>query len=72
MPDGAELHLVTHSRGGLVGDLVDFLLAVVQKRTDPRTLPGIESMMPGSPVVRLLNHPELTIKSDLAVIAGDT
>ncbi len=34
--------------GGLVGDVADFLLAVVKERTDPRTLPGLEAMMPGS------------------------
>ena len=33
---------------GLVADAADFLLAVVKERTDPRTLPGLEAMMPGS------------------------
>jgi len=55
----------------LVDDAVDFLLAVVKKRTDPRTLPGLEAMMPGSAVVRLLNHPDLEVSADLSVIAGD-
>jgi len=55
----------------LVDDAVDFLLAVVKKRTDPRTLPGLEAMMPGSAVVRLLNHPDLEVAADLSVVAGD-
>lgn len=55
----------------LVDDAVDFLLAVVKERTDPRTLPGLEAMMPGSAVVRLLNHPDLEVGADLSVISGD-
>ena len=60
------------SGGGLLGDGVDFMLAVVKERTDPRTLPGIEAMMPGSALTRLLNGtPELASSADLSVIAGD-
>lgn len=57
--------------GGVTADLLDFVLAVVKERTDPRTLPGLESMMPASPVVRLLNVPELRVRADLSAIAGD-
>ncbi|MGH8516797.1 MAG: esterase/lipase family protein, partial [Panacagrimonas sp.] len=39
---------------GVASDLLDFVLAVVKERTDPRSLPGLESMMPASPLVRLL------------------
>ena len=56
---------------GLFGDAVDFLLAVVKERTDPRTLPGLEAMMPGSALTRLLQHPDLVTGADLSVIAGD-
>ncbi|MGQ0697025.1 MAG: DUF7379 domain-containing protein [Panacagrimonas sp.] len=56
---------------GLVGDAVDFLLAVVKERTDPRTLPGLEAMMPGSALTRFLRSPDLIVSSDLSVIAGD-
>jgi len=56
----------------LVGGAVDFIQAVVAERTDPRTLPGIEAMIPGSALTRLLNSlPELATDADLAVIAGD-
>ncbi|MEJ6003337.1 DUF7379 domain-containing protein [Paucibacter soli] len=57
--------------GGLFGDAMDFLLAVVKERTDPRTLPGLEAMMPGSALTRLLHTPGLTTSADLSVIAGD-
>jgi len=57
--------------GGLFGDVADFLLAVVKERTDPRTLPGIEAMMPGSALTRLLHLPDLVTTADLSVIAGD-
>ncbi len=56
---------------GIVGDLVNFILAVVKKKTDPRTLPGLEAMMPGSALVRLLNQPGLNVAADLSVISGD-
>ena len=66
------LSVVNHLMGnGLVGDTADFLLAVVKERTDPRTLPGLEAMLPGSALTRLLQHPTLTTASDLTVIAGD-
>lgn len=56
---------------GLFGDALDFLLAVVKERTDPRTLPGLEAMMPGSALTRLLQMPGLSTSADLSVIAGD-
>ncbi|WP_180129044.1 CHAT domain-containing protein [Rhodoferax sp. BLA1] len=66
-------YLVNAATGnGLFGDSLDFLLAVVKERTDPRTLPGIEAMVPGSALTRLLNGvPELATSADLSVIAGD-
>ncbi len=66
------LSVVNHFTGdGLLGDAADFLLAVVKERTDPRSLPGLEAMMPGSALTRLLQHPDLVTASDLTVIAGD-
>ncbi len=52
-------------------DALDFLLGIVKERTDPRTLPGLEAMMPGSALITLLNHPTLKVAADLSVIAGD-
>ncbi len=66
------LSVINHLTGNsLVGDAADFLLAVVKERTDPRTLPGLEAMMPGSALTRMLQHPALTTGADLTVIAGD-
>lgn len=56
--------------GLFIGGL-DFVLAVVHERTDPRTLPGLEAMMPGSALTSLLAAPGLTTRADLTVIAGD-
>ena len=55
----------------LAEHMLAFLLAVIKQRTDPRTLPGIEGMMPGSALQRLLNRPDLEVDADLSVIAGD-
>ncbi|MEZ5453911.1 MAG: CHAT domain-containing protein [Thiothrix sp.] len=47
------------------------VMAVAHKRTDPQELPGIEAMMPGSPLIRLLNRPNVQLDSDITIIAGD-
>lgn len=51
--------------------LQNFLLAVVRERTDARVLPGLEAMMPDSPLVALLNAPDVEVDYPLHVIAGD-
>ena len=51
--------------------LVEFLHEVARRRADPSVLPGIEAMMPGSPVVEWLNGRDDTIPGELRVIAGD-
>lgn len=58
--------------GPFVDEPMDLLLAVVKERTDPRSLPGLESMMPGSALTRLLNQPALKTEADLTVVAGDS
>lgn len=47
------------------------ILTLVKKRADPTSLPGLEALMPQSPLVRLLNDPDATTTADLAVISGD-
>ncbi|MDX2034824.1 MAG: CHAT domain-containing protein [Blastocatellia bacterium] len=47
------------------------LLALVKQKADPRTLPGIEAMIPDSPIIEFLNDAALVTQADLAVIAGD-
>ncbi len=51
--------------------LVGFLHEVARRRAEPTELPGIEAMMPGSPVVAWLNGANETIPGELRVIAGD-
>lgn len=51
--------------------LSEFLKALLKERTNPAALPGLEAMMPGSGVVRMLNRPDVIVRSDLSVIAGD-
>lgn len=49
----------------------DLIAALVKERTDPRTLPGLEAMMPTAPLIKLVNRPNVMIDADLSVIAGD-
>jgi pimeloyl-ACP methyl ester carboxylesterase/tetratricopeptide (TPR) repeat protein len=58
-------------RSGWVGDITWFAASVIRERTDPKVMPGIEAMMPDSPMVKLLNRPGVTVGADLRVIAGD-
>jgi len=45
-------------------DIGDFAAAVIKERTDPKTLPGLEAMMPDSAVVRLANSPATKVHGD--------
>ena len=51
--------------------LLDFLHEVARRRAEPDELPGLESMLPGRPMVEWLNRAEEPIPGDLRVIAGD-
>jgi pimeloyl-ACP methyl ester carboxylesterase len=51
--------------------LVDFLGAVAQRRTDPAILPGLAAQVPDSPLIRWLHSAGADIPGDLRVIAGD-
>lgn len=57
--------------GGLGDYFVSTICAIIKQRTDPRCLPGVEAMMPGSALVRFLNQEHLRAKADLTVIAGN-
>jgi len=52
--------------------LKDFLLALVREHTKPKDLPGLAAMMPDSPIVRILNLPDVNVDADLSVISGDS
>jgi triacylglycerol esterase/lipase EstA (alpha/beta hydrolase family) len=51
--------------------LTSLLAGVLKKRTDPSELPGLEAMMPTSPLVRMLNNPDVRTAADLHVLGGD-
>ncbi len=51
--------------------LVDFLHEVARRRAEPAELPGIEAMMPDSPVIQWLNSGGEPVPGLLRVIAGD-
>ncbi len=51
--------------------LQNFVLAVVRERKDAQILPGLEAMMPDSPLVALLNAPDVQINPPLHILAGD-
>jgi CHAT domain-containing protein/pimeloyl-ACP methyl ester carboxylesterase len=52
-------------------EVVDFLHEVARRRAEPGELPGLEAMMPASPVVAWLNRAADTVPGELRVIAGD-
>jgi pimeloyl-ACP methyl ester carboxylesterase len=49
----------------------ELIMAIAKERADPSVLPGIEAMIPSSPLVALLNRPDLSVRGELRVIAGD-
>src|SRR5262249_1708923 len=51
--------------------LKSLLLTLVKKKADPKELPGIEAMIPDSPLIEFLNNSQLSTEADLAVISGD-
>lgn len=57
--------------GDFFKDIGDFVAAVVHERTNPKSLPGLETMMPESPFIRLVNSGLAPVPGDIAVIAGD-
>src|SRR4029077_18486252 len=60
------LETIPGLRESLVFDtFASLLAAVVKKRTDPRELPGLEAMMPGSALVRMLNRPDVRTDANL-------
>ena len=47
------------------------LLAIVEQRTDPNVLPGLECMVPDTPLQKIINNHQIKIQSDLSIIAGN-
>lgn len=51
--------------------LAELAAGIAAQRRDPEILPGIEAMIPGSPLVKLLNYPTASVDGRLRVISGD-
>ncbi len=56
---------------GIAEGLKALVMAVVDEKNDPKTLPGIECMKPDSDFIKVLNFKDTRIDSELFVIAGD-
>jgi hypothetical protein len=52
-------------------ELVEFLAAVAQRRTDPQALPGLAAQMPGSALIQWLHAAREPLPGQLRVVAGD-
>jgi hypothetical protein len=50
---------------------VDFIGEVARRRADPSEIPGLEAMIPDTPLVNWLNAAPQEIPGDLRVVAGD-
>ena len=48
-----------------------YLIAVVKTKADVNLLPGLEAMMPSSPLIKVLNNPLKSIDSELIIVSGD-
>lgn len=57
--------------GDAAGLFADLARALIAQRANPQVLAGLEAMMPDSALIWLINHREVRVRSDLAVIAGD-
>lgn len=59
-------------RTGAADLLKAFMLGFIRTKADPKTLPGLEAMMPKSPLAAMLNRPDVRYGNQLSVIGGDT
>ncbi len=51
--------------------LLDLLVVVAKQRMKPDAIPGLGAQMPEARFIQVLNAPNVRLKSDLTVIAGD-
>ncbi len=58
--------------GGIIYDIfTELIMAIAKERAKPDVLPGIEAMIPSSPLISILNRPDRKVEGELRVIAGD-
>ncbi|MEO8473604.1 MAG: CHAT domain-containing protein [Chryseolinea sp.] len=56
----------------ILGAFKTLIAAVLSSKNDPNILPGIESLNPQSPFIKVLNNPESSIDNSLIIISGNT
>ncbi len=57
--------------GVVTAGFKELISAAVDTKNDPDQLPGLEAMNPASPFLKILNNPDNSINSPLAVISGN-
>ena len=55
----------------VAAEIIDFLNAVAQRRTDPEQIPGLAAQIPSSALIDWIHTIESPITGDLRVVAGD-
>ena len=55
----------------LLPAVLDFLAEVARRRANPELLPGLQAMMPDTPLLNWLNAAPVAIAGELRVVAGD-
>ncbi|MEM6967614.1 MAG: hypothetical protein AAF573_22815, partial [Bacteroidota bacterium] len=68
---GGGLALAGQAKNPVFLGIRSLLIAIVNQRKDASVLPGLEAMIPDSPLLKVLNNHQIKIESDLAVIAGN-
>ncbi|MFA6971196.1 MAG: CHAT domain-containing protein [Gallionella sp.] len=67
----ALLHLIPNIADVVLDGFAELAAGIAGQRTDPSVLPGIEAMIPDSPLVNVLNNPTARVNGRLRVISGD-
>lgn len=62
---------LTPIAGEVLSGLAALAAGIAAQRRNPQILPGIEAMIPSSPLVNLLNFPTARVDGRLRVISGD-
>lgn len=67
----ALLSLIPNIAGTVLDGFAALAAGIAAQRRNPEILPGIEAMIPDSPLVKLLNFPTARVDGRLRVISGD-
>lgn len=65
------MRMVPGPQQAMVGLLAPFVKTMIATRTDADVMPGLEAMMPKSPLIALMNRADIEVDAQLNIIAGD-